>query len=175
MNTVTPVGAELWNVENNAVRKTELYRNLTHRRRMFIMCENVRPRRSFFILLVTLLASLWRSVFTLSYSSCLSQFPGVQCSQGNVEWNFLSFWMFKTNLWSGKSIVMSVWSFMKHQLYLLTSKWCPWFKEKGSRNSVQRVLNPLLNRELHLEGSTDTTNASWSIMKLHMDITRNWG
>ena len=40
------------------------------------------------------------------------------------------------------------------------SKWHPWFKEKGSRNVSSVCFKLLLNRELHLEGSTDTTNAS---------------
>lgn len=42
-----PMGAEQWKMENNEVRKTELYRNLMHCRRMFIMCEKVRLRRCF--------------------------------------------------------------------------------------------------------------------------------
>lgn len=44
----TPMGAELSKMENNSVRKTEFFRNLMHRRRMFIMCEKVRLRRTFF-------------------------------------------------------------------------------------------------------------------------------
>lgn len=40
-----PMGAELWKMENNTVRKTEPYRDRMHRRRMFIMCEKVRLRR----------------------------------------------------------------------------------------------------------------------------------
>ncbi len=50
-----PMGAELWKMENNTVRKTGLYRNCMHRRRMFIICEKVRLRRSFFFIMVTLL------------------------------------------------------------------------------------------------------------------------
>lgn len=42
-----PVGAELWKMENNAVRETELYRNLMYRQRMFNMCENARLNRVF--------------------------------------------------------------------------------------------------------------------------------
>lgn len=44
-----PMGAEMWKMENNAVRETECYRNLMHRRRMFVMCEKARLRRNVFL------------------------------------------------------------------------------------------------------------------------------
>lgn len=35
-----PMGAEMWKNENNAVKKTELYRNQMHRQRMFSLWES---------------------------------------------------------------------------------------------------------------------------------------
>ena len=40
------------------------------------------------------------------------------------------------------------------------SRWRSWFKAKGSMNGNSVCFNPFLNREHHLEGSTNTTNAS---------------
>ena len=50
------------------------------------------------------------------------------------------------------------------------SRWSSLFN-KGLKTHWTDIPWAFFSKPNHLEGSTDTTNASWSFMKLHMDIT----